>query len=90
VLGRETAAQHIVGVGHDLHAESAQICVQIARREEQPLSRFQRQPIEQQRGQHPGVARIGFSEFERGPRLGNELPVALAGQIAHTTVEHLG
>jgi len=48
VFGGQTAAQHIIRIGHDLHAGTRQVRVQVPGRQVQSLARFEDDPIHQQ------------------------------------------
>ncbi|SHT78955.1 Uncharacterised protein [Mycobacteroides abscessus subsp. abscessus] len=89
VLGRQAAAQDVIGVGHDLHRQAAQIRVQVPGRQVDPLPRFQRQPIQQQRGQHARVCGIALTQLQERAGLADEAHV-IGGQITHRPVEHRG
>ena len=69
VLGREAAAQHVVGVGHQLDARPGQVHVQVARGQVEGLAGREGDPVEQQRGEHARVAGVALGQLEdrRGP-----------------------
>jgi hypothetical protein len=79
VLGREAAAQDVVGVGHQFDPGAGQVGVQVPGGQVQRLARRQRDAVEQQRGQHTGVPRVALRELEHRACLDVELAPA-AGQ----------
>ena len=58
VLGRESAAQHVVGAGHDFDAEATEIGVDVARRQKQRLTGIQGHHVEQERNRDAGISGI--------------------------------
>ena len=86
VLGGEAAPHHVVGVGHDLHADPVQVGVQVAGRQEQTLEPTEAHPVHQQRGQHPRIAGIVLVQLDR--RLGEEAEVGVHG--ARVRLDQLG
>ena len=68
--------------------------MQVARRQVGRLAGLQRDPVEQQRGQHAGVARVALRQLQHGARLGPELaviarqPHAPVLQGRHQRVQH--
>jgi hypothetical protein len=77
VLGREPAAQDVVGVREHLDAGAVQVGMQVAGRQEDRLARLEHQPVEQQGGQHPTVTRVPLAQLEHGAALELELAVCL-------------
>ena len=59
VLAGQPRAQHVVGGGHDLDSEPADVGVHAARGHKEGLPRLQRDRVEQQRCGDPGVSREG-------------------------------
>lgn len=88
VLGRESPAQHVVGVGHDLDGHPVQVGVEVARVEVQALPWFEGDPVQEERGQHPRIPWVHLTQFEGGADLRRELTVLGVRQIGDASVEH--
>ena len=58
MLGGQAAAQHVVGVGHDLDAEAVEVGVRDAGAEEQGLAGLESDVVEQHRGDDARVAGV--------------------------------
>ena len=87
VFGRESATKHVVGVGHHLHSHTLQIAVQVAGRQEDPVTALETDPVQQQCRQYAGIARVTFAEFQHGPDFGREF-LCTRTDIGHRTVQN--
>ncbi len=66
LLGGQARAQHVVAGGHDLQAHTVQVGVQGAGGHEHRLARAEGDGVQQQRGDHAGVARVVLREQRDG------------------------
>jgi len=92
VLGGQAAAQDVVGVGHDLDSQAADVGVELAGVEVDRLAGLQGDVVEQQRAQDTDVARVAVLEFEDGAQdLGDPVvPVEMVGGGGDHGVDELG
>ena len=67
MLGGEAAAQHVVRISHELDAGSLQIGVGHPGLQKQRLARLEREQIQIERSQHPGIPRIMVQQHAAGP-----------------------
>ncbi len=66
MLGRETTAQHIVGVGEDLDAQTVQVGVRDAGSQEEGLTRGEPDVVQQEGGDDTGVLRVEAADRRVG------------------------
>ncbi len=78
VLTGQPAADHVVRVGHDLHAGAAQVGVHHAGRHEQRLAGLQQQPVHQQGRQNARVGGEHGVQLDRGAGELADLAVVVA------------
>ena len=63
MFGRQPAPQHVVGIGHDFHADPVQIGVQLPGGQKERLARLQKNQVEKQRGKDAGIAGVGVGQL---------------------------
>ncbi|GAA3224106.1 hypothetical protein GCM10020216_037510 [Nonomuraea helvata] len=95
VLGGEAAAQHVVGVGHDLDADAAEVGVGDSGAEVEGLAGEQVDVVEQEGGGDAGIAGAGAGDVAVHGQVGVAVQVEqglldLGAQRPVGLVEHLG
>ncbi len=89
VLWGQSAAKHVVGVGHHLDTHALQIGVQISGGQVDGLPRAERDPVQQHRSQHARVAGIPLAEFEHGLGFSREFLLART-EVVYRPFDHRG